>query len=84
MVELSGAVLLTKLLEHVRCTLDLHDVPIYGWIDSTVALASNNIHQSGKPLWRIAFPTFKLEFLISNGITSIQGPIPSFVSSEVY
>lgn len=38
-LELCGAVLLTKLLVYARKALDLSHVPVYGWLDSTVAIA---------------------------------------------
>lgn len=38
-LELNAIVLLTRLMEWVKNSLQLKEIPLYGWTDSTVALA---------------------------------------------
>ncbi|CAD6210186.1 GSCOCG00010884001-RA-CDS [Cotesia congregata] len=38
-LELSAAVLLSKLMRHVQLTLELQDIPVFLWTDSSITLA---------------------------------------------
>ncbi|XP_043478769.1 uncharacterized protein LOC122509074 [Leptopilina heterotoma] len=64
-LELCAAVLLAKLLKKIVNDLQLDDVPVYGWSDSTIVLAWLSKHPS---TWR----TF-----IANRVETIQSLIPT-------
>ena len=64
-LELSAAVLMSRLIEFVRHSLHMPDVPCYCWTDSTIVLAWVNQHPSR---WK----TF-----VSNRVSEIQSRIPS-------
>ncbi|XP_029158933.1 uncharacterized protein LOC114931136 [Nylanderia fulva] len=73
-LELSGAVLLTKLTTHVRDVLNLKDVPIYLWTDSSITLTWIQNHPS------------RWKDFIQNRVVLIQEILPQakwkFVSSK--
>lgn len=64
-LELAAAVLLTKLMEFVRTSLNLTTVPCYCWTDSTIVLAWVSQHPS------------KWKTFVSNWVSEIQSRIPS-------
>ncbi|XP_029155164.1 uncharacterized protein LOC114928246 [Nylanderia fulva] len=64
-LELSAALLMARLIEFVRNSLHIPDVPCYCWTDSTIVLAWVNQHPSR---WK----TF-----VSNRVSQIQTRIPS-------
>lgn len=64
-LELCAVVLLAKLLKRIVNDLQLDDVPVYGWTDSTIVLAWLSKHPS---TWR----TF-----IANRVETIQSLIPT-------
>ncbi|XP_029165343.1 uncharacterized protein LOC114936336 [Nylanderia fulva] len=64
-MELSAIVLLTKLLEWVQNSLNLQKAPVYGWTDSSVALAWLQGHPSR---WK----TF-----VANRVSEVQTQLPS-------
>jgi len=63
-LELSGAVLLTKLTTHVLQVLDLKEVPVYMWTDSSITLTWINNHPS------------KWKDFIQNRVVHIQETLP--------
>ncbi|XP_029163322.1 uncharacterized protein LOC114934776 [Nylanderia fulva] len=63
-LELSGAVLLTKLTTHVRDVLNLKDVPIYLWTDSSITLTWIQNHPS------------RWKDFIQNRVVQIQETLP--------
>ncbi|XP_012217595.2 uncharacterized protein [Linepithema humile] len=64
-LELSAAVLLSRLVEFVRSSLYLGTVPCHCWTDSTVVLAWINQHP------------FKWKTFVSNRVSEVQSRLPS-------
>ncbi|XP_011698579.1 PREDICTED: uncharacterized protein LOC105456325 [Wasmannia auropunctata] len=63
-LELTAAVLLSRLLEFVRSSLNLYMIPCYCWTDSTVVLA-----------WLAQHPS-KWKTFVSNRVSEIQSRVP--------
>ncbi|XP_034195324.2 uncharacterized protein LOC117611487 [Osmia lignaria lignaria] len=64
-LELCACVLMTRLIEQVQATLKLDNVPVYGWTDSTVALAWIHRHPS------------QLKTFTAHRVTEIQSRAPN-------
>lgn len=63
-LELSGAVLLTKLITHVLQVLNFKEIPVYMWTDSSITLTWINNHPS------------KWKDFIHNRVVYIQETLP--------
>lgn len=70
-LELSAAVLLSRLIECVRTTLSLTSAPCYCWTDSTVVLAWIHQHSS------------KWKTFVANRVSEIQSRLPFAVWRHV-
>jgi len=64
-LELTGAVLLTKLVARVITTLQRKDIKVYLWIDSTITLT-----------WVTGHPTQWRDF-VRNRVVFIQDTLPT-------
>jgi hypothetical protein len=63
-LELNAIVLLTRLIEWVITSLQLREIPLYGWTDSTVALA-----------WLRQHPT-RWSSYVANRVSEVQTRLP--------